>query len=130
MQGRRGTCLSWGGQYPEISENKMFQCRPFAFYNTFAVSKGIMLDLLVLYWDWVQMTHQKRTVLLGKLSGQTSPNELHIRGLDTKREQSDQRWGSGSGKIFATTPFRSLESAPFCKKVAIERGCRAPVALE
>ena len=59
-----------------------------------------------------------------KPSGQTNPNELHIRGPDPKREQSEQRWGSGArpAKIFATTPFRSLESAPFCKEVAIERG--------
>ena len=32
--------------------------------------------------------------------------------------------GAAPGKIFAPTPFRSLESAHFCKEVAIERSGR------
>ena len=40
------------------------------------------------------MNHQKNDNLPGmKPSGQASPNEIHIRSADTKRERSEQMWG-------------------------------------
>ena len=77
--------------------------------------------------DWVHINHHEKDNLPGmRPSGQASADESHIGDADTKCERSEQEWGQGlaPGKIFATTPFRSLENAPFCKEVAIERSGR------
>ena len=71
--------------------------------------------------DWVHINHHEKDNLPGmRPSGQASLDEIHIRGADTKCERSEPKmgvWGLAPGKIFATTPFRSLENAHFCKEV-------------
>ena len=53
---------------------------------------------------------------------QARRNKIHIRGL--KREASEASKNGGPGglpprKFFMTTPFRSLENAPFLEKVLL-----------
>ena len=46
--------------------------------------------------DWVHFSHHEKDNLPGmRPSGQASPEEIHIRGADTKCEGSEQKWGSG-----------------------------------
>ena len=50
-------------------------------------------------------------------------NEIHIGGADTGSERSEQKLGSGGlppGKSFLTTPFRSLENAPFLENLPLK----------
>ena len=45
-----------------------------------------------------------------------------ILGAETRSERSEEKWGSGDlppGKFFMTTPFRSLENAPFLENVLL-----------
>ena len=45
---------------------------------------------------WVRFNHHaKNNVPRMRPSGETSPDEIHIRYTDTKCERSEERWGSG-----------------------------------
>ena len=47
--------------------------------------------------DWVHINHHEKAILPGmRLSGQASPEEVHIRSADTKCEGSEQKWGPGA----------------------------------
>ena len=53
---------------------------------------------------------------------QARRNEIHIGGAETRRERSELKRGSGGlppGKFFMTTPFRSLENAPFSENLLL-----------
>ena len=46
--------------------------------------------------DWVHINHPEKNNLPGmRLSGQTSTDENHVRGADTKYERGKEKWGSG-----------------------------------
>ena len=47
-------------------------------------------------------------------------NKIHIGGAEMRYERSEEKRGFGGlppGKFFMTTPFRSLENAPFLENV-------------
>ena len=64
-------------------------------------------------------------VQLDKFSSNTlhaRRKEFHIGGAEIRCERSEQKWGSGGlppRKFFMTTPFRSLENAPFLENVPL-----------
>ena len=56
------------------------------------------------------------------LTHQARRNEIHIGGAGTRSERGEEKWGSGGlplGKFFMTTPFGSLENAPFLENVLL-----------
>ena len=56
------------------------------------------------------------------LVAQARRNEIDIGGAERRCERSEQKWGSGGlppGKFLMTTPFRSLENAPFLENVPL-----------
>ena len=61
----------------------------------------------------------KRTTVLRV---QARRNEIHIGEAETRSERGEQKWESGGlppGKFFMTTPFTSLENAPFLMNVLL-----------
>ena len=59
-----------------------------------------------------------------KTSGEVSPNEIHIRGANNKRERSEQKWGSGDSspeKFLRAHPSNRWKVPLLCKEVAIKR---------
>ena len=52
---------------------------------------------------------------------QARRNEIHIGGLKQEESEASKNGGPGlaPGKIFTTTPSRSLENAPFLENVLL-----------
>ena len=116
-----------GAKTLKFPKNKVFQCHPLSFYWTLGVSNGKMLDLLVLYWDWVQMNHQKRTVLLGR-SPVVRPVRTNFKfGVmipNASKASKDGGPGAHPRKDFCGHTLQIVGKCPFCQEVAIETGGR------